>query len=435
MICLRKEIVLADKKHLSKEDRSIIETGLTNGSTRKSIADTLGKSPSTICKEVKNNSYQAKYKRPYMKKTGTYDCSRIGECGFNGFCTQVCSERSPIPCKRRDRKVGVCNGCEKFKECRLDKMIYDANLAHDRYLYNLKDSREGISLTPSEAISLGTILKEGTERGLSLYAIKKANPQITQSERTLYNYVEQGVFSAAGLINMDLPVKVKRRYKKPVKTKVRQKKAYLTGRTYADFETFMRIHPNLLYVEMDTVYNSNSGPFIQTFQFVEYNLMIGIYHEEKTAAAMYQGVRLLKEWLQDDFYKIAPVILTDRGSEFSMASEIEDLGCRIFYCDPMASWQKPHVENNHLLFRRICPKKADLKKLGLDSQEKTNLVFSHINSYPRKERQGKTPTEIFQFFFGDSGLLEKLHIKEIDSDKLQLKPSLLRSLVVKENKK
>ncbi|WP_289219797.1 helix-turn-helix domain-containing protein [Ileibacterium valens] len=58
---------MANQKHLTIEDRMIIETGLTNGSTRKSIADTLGKSPSTICKEIKLHSIQKEYSRPYMR--------------------------------------------------------------------------------------------------------------------------------------------------------------------------------------------------------------------------------------------------------------------------------------------------------------------------------------------------------------------------------
>ena len=39
-------------KHLSFEERVIIETGIRNGSSKKSIADTLGKDKSTIGKEI-----------------------------------------------------------------------------------------------------------------------------------------------------------------------------------------------------------------------------------------------------------------------------------------------------------------------------------------------------------------------------------------------
>ena len=47
---------MAKQAHLTLEERKIIEVGLNNGSTRKSIADTLGKDKSTICKEVKRHT-------------------------------------------------------------------------------------------------------------------------------------------------------------------------------------------------------------------------------------------------------------------------------------------------------------------------------------------------------------------------------------------
>ena len=47
---------MAKQAHLTLEERKIIEVGLNNGSTRKSIADPLGKDKSTICKEVKRHT-------------------------------------------------------------------------------------------------------------------------------------------------------------------------------------------------------------------------------------------------------------------------------------------------------------------------------------------------------------------------------------------
>lgn len=52
------------------------------------------------------------------------------------------------------------------------------------------------------------------------------------------------------------------------------------------------------------------------------------------------------------FFRLFPLILTDNGSEFKHTLEMErttndERRTRIFYCDPQASWQKPHVEKNH----------------------------------------------------------------------------------------
>ena len=56
--------------------------------------------------------------------------------------------------------------------------------------------------------------------------------------------------------------------------------------------------------------------------------------------------------------------------------------------------QKPHVENNHEFIRDIILKKKSMSNL---TQDKLDLMFSHINSVPRKSLGGKTPYEAFEF--------------------------------------
>ena len=95
---------------------------------------------------------------------------------------------------------------------------------------------------------------------------------------------------------------------------------------------------------MDTVYNGQSGPFMQTFKFLSYSFMFIIYHEEKTAKVMVEGIDLLESILGKElFLKEVEVVKTDRGSEFSDAEGLEkdndgSMRTHVFYCDPMASW-------------------------------------------------------------------------------------------------
>ena len=418
---------MAAHKHLTLDDRFTIQKGLDNSSSRKSIADTLGKDKSTISKEVKLHSFSRSFKRQGVSPKGTYDCIHIETCGFNRFCSLACDKIHAIPCKRRDHTIGVCNGCENLNSCKLNKRFYDAQKAHNEYLDSLHDSREGVNLTTSQAKLLADKIKPYIDKGQSVYAALADHPEITQCEKTIYNYINQGVFSVNGLIDLDLRVKTSRKPMKKVKSKIRKDHAYLKGRTYKCFHEYMGLHPHVSVVEMDTVYNDvSNGPFIQTFQFVDYNLMIDIYHSEKTAAAMVYGLKLMKDALGEKvFLRHFQVILTDRGNEFVYADQFETLGCKIFYCDPMQSAQKPHVENNHRLFRYICPKEKDLTRLGLRSQADVNLAFSHINSYPREVKFGKSPIDEFLFYHPDSDFLTRLGLKKIDPDKVTLKPSLL----------
>ncbi len=45
--------------HLTLNERIIIETGCFNGFTKKAIAETIGKDPSTIGKEIKTHRFIA----------------------------------------------------------------------------------------------------------------------------------------------------------------------------------------------------------------------------------------------------------------------------------------------------------------------------------------------------------------------------------------
>ena len=182
---------------------------------------------------------------------------------------------------------------------------------------------------------------------------------------------------------------------------------------------------------MDTVMNSVTGPYIQTFIFENTQFMIGILHNEKTSKSMSDTInKFHKELNKEDFETLFGLLLTDRGTEFEMSElfifdpETGEKRLNIFYCDSMASYQKPHVENNHNYVRDIIVNELSLDNL---TQEDLNLVFSHINSTPRKKLNGKTPYEIFKFLYGEE-IINLFNIKEIPRDEVTLKPYLLKHL-------
>ena len=156
--------------------------------------------------------------------------------------------------------------------------------------------------------------------------------------------------------------------------------------------------------------------------------MIGKLKQLKNAESMSNSLNEFQEILKDDYNKLFSIILTDRGSEFAKPQLFElnietgELRSNIFYCDPQTPSQKPHVENNHNFVREILPNGMDWYHL---TQEKINLMFSHINSVPRKSLGGKTPYEAFSFFYNKE-ILTKLNIQKIEKDKVTLQPYLLK---------
>ena len=415
--------------HLTVQERIIIEKGIENGSTKAAIALTIGKDKSTVGKEIK------KHRELVHKSSYKINCANMKNCSHNHVCDN-CADFKPFTCNRRDRSPGACNGCSKYTHCRYDKYRYKADFSHKKYREDLVDSRTGINMSYEECKAMADIIVPLIKAGHSPYQIVTNHPELNISEKTLYNYIENGIFREFGLLDIDLRIKTKRKITKKAsnKYKKREDKKYLNGRTYDDFINYTAENKNLSVVELDTVYNNGStGPFMQTFKFLDYSFMFIVYQEEKTAKSMVEGVDLLEKILGEDlFSEEVAIIKTDRGSEFCDAEgfekeENESRRTRIFYCDPMASGQKGSLENNHKEIRYICPKENDLKDLGLNSQEKANLIVSHINSQSKEHLKGKSPLEVMEFM--NPALYQKFKdfgIERINKDNIVLKPYLLK---------
>lgn len=415
--------------HLTVQERIIIEKGIENGSTKAAIALTIGKDKSTVGKEIK------KHRELVHKSSYKINCANMKNCSHNHVCDN-CADFKPFTCNRRDRSPGACNGCSKYTHCRYDKYRYKADFSHKKYREDLVDSRTGINMSYEECKAMADIIVPLIKAGHSPYHIVTNHPELNISEKTLYNYIENGIFREFGLLDIDLRIKTKRKIAKKAsnKYKKREDKKYLNGRTYDDFINYTAENKNLSVVEMDTVYNNGStGPFMQTFKFLDYSFMFIVYQEEKTAKSMVEGVDLLEKILGKDlFSEEVAIIKTDRGSEFCDAEgfekeENESRRTRIFYCDPMASGQKGSLENNHKEIRYICPKENDLKDLELNSQEKANLIVSHINSQSKEHLKGKSPLEVMEFM--NPALYQKFKdfgIERINKDNIVLKPYLLK---------
>lgn len=420
--------------HLTLAERQIIETGISHGSTKAAIAKTLGKDKSTIGKEIKLHRVKS------FSISYPLDCSLFPKCkNRNTFlCNLQCPSYIQFTCKRRDRSPGACNGCEKYSRCHYDKYRYSASQADSEYRDSLVSTRLGINATLSQIKELGLLIKPLLAQGQSVYAILQNHPEINLTEKTLYHYIEEGVFQNAGvsITCMDLKRQVRRKLakKKSIEYSPRKDRSYLKGRTHKEYTEFKEMNPDASVVEMDTVYNDGSnGPFLQTFKFMKYDFLFCVYHQQKTSQDMLEGILLLESILGEQMFNEEVMVLkTDRGSEFILAeqAEIRNDGTRrtrLFYCDPMASWQKGSLENIHLLIRDICPKETDLYALGLDSQEKANRISSHINSYSRKKLNNKTSFSVLKFF--NKEMADKLidqGLTEIPPDQVILKPYLLK---------
>ena len=432
------------QKHLTLEDRVIIETGLNAGSSMRSIALELGKDPSTISKEVKkrrthlerntfNDSFNqcALLKECHRKNvcdSGALTCQRR-ECRRCSRCNSMCPDfvRRDYHCPKLDRAPFVCNACSRKSGCRLQKAYYRAAKANSDYRSELVGSRRGLNISEEDLIRLDGIVSPLIRQGQTPYMILKAHPEINLCEKTIYNYIDSGALSVK---NIDLPKKVVYKIRKSKQSEVESTNQEIyEGRTYRDFEDFIKRNPDTRVTEMDTVIGcEGSRKVLLTFHFNPIEFMMAYIMDSKEAIHVKEVFDAVETAVGDTVFNRAfPLILTDRGGEFQRPSELEVdsdgvIRTSIYYCDPMCSWQKPHCEKNHEYIRRICPKGSSFDAL---SQEDVVLMMSHINSAPRESLGGRTPLEMAQLILPKE-ILDLFGLKQIASDDVILTPKLLK---------
>ena len=425
---------------LTITERRSIEQGLKAGISIRMIATSLGRNTSTVSREIIRNSVHRKVgggdwvefndcaNRDDCDKShicSNEECNRPFCCGCR-FCFHVCPDYIRERCRLTERVPYTCNGCKKRRDCSLEKVFYKAGVAQKTADEVLRDTRKGIDMTEEERKRLDSIISPLVKKGQSPYHIISNNKdELMISEKTLYTYIAAGLFSAT---STDLRCKVKM---KPRKTKpiIRIDRACMVGRTREDFIVFMDENPDMPFVEMDTVLGKKgkSEKVLLTIHFPKAEFMLAFLRDANTSRSVSEIFKWLRKTLgHETFSKLFPVITVDRGSEFTdpLAIEQDEKGrvwTRIFYCDPYSSYQKPHIENGHRMLRMISPKGKSLNGL---TQEKVNLMMSHINSYGRKALGDSSPIDVFAVLYG-MDVIEKLGIRKIPSNDIILNPSLI----------
>ena len=427
-----------NQKHLTLEDRIYIENELNKGTSFKDIARFLCKDPTTISKEVKAHRlsdwyhkgtfYNAKnfcIHRYHCKKTNA--CGKIVLCGVKcascPTCNQTCKDFEKERCSRLDKAPYVCNGCpERINHCTIaHKYTYNARFSERKYREKLSDSRAGINLTKHELRKKDRIISPLIEQGQSPYQIVTNHPELDLSVRTVYSYLDQGLFTAR---NVDLKRKVKFKPRKCHKTQITNRTVFI-NRTYQDFQALQLP----FFAEMDTVHSSrDSKKTLLTFFFTREKLFLAFLMNRCTEGA----VRLVFDRLEKrlgtyEFISVFEYLLTDRGSEFGDLDALETgidgmQRTSIYYCDPMRSGQKGGLEQAHTMLRMVLPKGTSFEFL---TQWDVNLITSHINSTPRESLGGRTPYSVALETMGED-VLNAFQLRPIAPDEVNLTPKLIR---------
>ena len=385
-------------KHMTLDDRIEIQECLTKGMTFKAISERIGKSRTTISREVKLRMH------PYS----------------NSFV------RTEEVCPKLLKAPFVFSGCEKKSRgsCPYRRQLYTAKKAQAEYEAVLLESRTGIPLNKESFYETERIISEAVRRGQHIYHIIRSN-NLPVSSATVYRHIKKRYYSITPL---DLPRAVKFKPRKSKKSDFVPKQTR-EGRTFKDFLAFRDDNPDIPLTQLDTVIGRIGGKVILTIHFVQSDFMAGLLLENKTAAEAASKIQLLKARLRESgfcFGDIAPLLLTDNGGEFSIVSVFEDDAdgnqeSRMFFCEPCSPYEKAEIEKNHTLFRDIVKSGSSFDGF---TQETVNLIFSHVNAVKRKQFNGKSAYDMFSFYYSEE-LAEALGISFIPAKDVVQSPKLL----------
>ncbi len=423
-------------KHLSYDDRLTIEKGLKEGCNFREIASRTGKSLSTVSREIKLHRYPKErnmFNNPNICRHRR-DCNKAERCNGKGcnrnrcakctVCNNHCNYFEEIVCMKLQRAPLVCNGCQTSQNCHFSKFYYDARKAQTDYEISLRESREGINMNEDEFVRLSNIICPLVDKKQSIASIVETHKELGCSARTIYSYVEQGLFPFR---NIDLPRKV--RYRKRRSGSVEKADpSWKIGRTFADYKLYKCNPEHQITGQMDTVEGRKGGhqKVLLTLQRPDMKLILAFLLERKTQLEVKKVLDKLELKIgKVRFQRLFPTIITDNGIEFQNPDYIENSvfggkRTRVFYTDPYSAFQKGSIENNHEMIRKFIAKGISFNSID---DETVAEIINNINSYKRASLNWLSPYEKAQMILGPK-LLKDLGLSKIKPDDVILKPIL-----------
>ena len=296
------------QQHLSTSEREAISRGLAAGTSNRGIARELGRSPSTICREVARNGGRESYR-----------AAAADQRAWKAACR-------PKPCKlstnERLRKLVAVKLAAKWSPEQIAGWLRrsnpdngDMNISHEAIYRSLFVQARGV-LKRELVKHLRTRRKfrqsarrQPSQQGqiLDAISIRERPPEV--EDRAIPGHWEGDLIVGAG--NTHIATLVERSSRYTVLVRVPRKDA------------------------------------------------------ETVRKALVRQIRRLPE-------ELAHSLTWDRGTELAQHVQLSiDAGLKVYFCDPQSPWQRGTNENTNRLLRQYFPKGIRLDKFSQEQLNKT----------------------------------------------------------------
>jgi IS30 family transposase len=343
------------RPRLSADEREQIMIGSAQGESIRSIADRLGRAPSTIMREIANNGV-ARNRTGRYRALHRFGANRGGWDAKSGYSARIAQRRSEERARRP--KAGKLAHCPALRDT-------------VQALLTKKYSPEQIA---------GQLAKTYPDR-----------PEMQVSHETIYKalYVQ-----GRGELRRELAkcLRTGRALRKPRRrTRAGDGRGRIPGMVNISerpAEAVDRAVPG--HWEGDLIIGKNQASQIGTLVerstgFVQLLHLPASREADVVAEAMIATIQALP----GNLWK---TLTWDQGHELAAHGRISiDAGIDIYFCDPHSPWQRGSNENTNGLLRQYFPKGTDL---SVHSAAYLDEVAAELNNRPRKRFDWDSPAQV-----------------------------------------
>ena len=275
---------------------------------------------------------------------------------------------------------------------------YRANSAHNDYEEKVTNRAHSLKIEkhPELAIYIrDKILKDKSSPDAIIGELKRVGQGLICT-KTLYSYIDRGVFE--GISNYNLWEKRKsrkRKYKQVSRISLKNK----GSRSIEERPEAVNNRLQYGHWEGDCIVGKRNGKkdglFTLSERMTKEEIIIKIKSMTQNSISM--ALNKLETNYGTYFREKFKSITLDNGREFLDWEAIERSGLNgkkrtlVYFAHPYSSWERGTNENQNRMIRRFIPKGTDISKL---SEKDIKRIEKWMNNYPRKILGYKTPNEL-----------------------------------------